>query len=102
LTADNCGRAGEVLPQFIFSFENYNFYLNWLNLANHFGGTSSTNSKVPFICYQKAMELSGNNVHACYKVVFDFYNNTKDYDKKYGIVLKRWSKCAKKKKLIFF
>ena len=27
-----------------------NNYLNWLNLANHFGGSSSTNSKVPFIC----------------------------------------------------
>lgn len=27
-----------------------NNYLNWLNLASQFGGPSSTNSKVPFIC----------------------------------------------------
>jgi hypothetical protein len=62
-------------------FAEPNNYSSWLNMATHFGGTSSTNSKIPFICYQKAVELSGNNVHACYKVIFDFYNNTKDYDK---------------------
>ena len=51
-----------------------NNYLNWLRLASQFGGPSSTISKLPFFCYEKAVELSGSAETPCYHLA-ECYEN---------------------------
>ena len=42
-------------------------YENWLSLGHEYrGDTLDIDSKMPYICYKKATELSNNDPHPCY------------------------------------
>ena len=42
-------------------------YWNWISLGHEYGGyLLDTDSKMPFICFKKAVELSNNAPYACY------------------------------------
>ena len=71
-----------------------NNYLNWLRLASQFGGPSSTISRLPFFCYEKAVELSGSAETPCYHLA-ECYENGVCCPKNLGKALEYYTLAAK-------